>query len=205
MAKDNRDSIVVREISPDDWPLIELLFGEKGACGGCWCMHWRTPKGGKMWEEAKGEPNKKSARRLIMGGKAAGIIALDKSEPVGWCSFGRRDEFPRLDRTKAYQYVSAPKIERNEIYSIVCFFVKASHRKLGLGKRMAKAAVDAIAKRSGQLVEAYPVTLTKAGNKLPPAFSFTGPETLFERLGFEEVQRLADSRPLYQLKLERHD
>jgi len=23
------------------WPQFELLFGQRGACGGCWCMLWR--------------------------------------------------------------------------------------------------------------------------------------------------------------------
>jgi len=45
------------------------------------------------------------------------------------------------------------------------------------------------------------VTLTGDGNKLPAAFSYTGPEIIFQRLGFKEVQRLAKSRPMYRLEL----
>ena len=26
------------------WDDFEELFGEKGACGGCWCMSWRLKK-----------------------------------------------------------------------------------------------------------------------------------------------------------------
>ena len=35
----------IRELSPELWPAFEALFGEKGACAGCWCMFWRTEKG----------------------------------------------------------------------------------------------------------------------------------------------------------------
>jgi len=45
------------------------------------------------------------------------------------------------------------------------------------------------------------VTLTQDGNKLPAAFAYTGPEIIFQRLGFKEVQRLAKSRPMYRLEL----
>jgi len=45
------------------------------------------------------------------------------------------------------------------------------------------------------------VTLTKKGEKLPAAFAFTGPEIIYQRLGFKEAQRLAASRPLYCLEL----
>ena len=26
------------------WSDLEELFGERGACGGCWCMFWRLPR-----------------------------------------------------------------------------------------------------------------------------------------------------------------
>jgi hypothetical protein len=61
------------------------------------------------------------------------------------------------------------------------------------------SAIKAIAEHGGRIVEAYPVTLTKDGKRLPAAFSFTGPEALYQQLGFREIQRLAASRPLYRL------
>ena len=32
-------------LTPALWPALEQLFGEHGACGGCWCMFWRIEKG----------------------------------------------------------------------------------------------------------------------------------------------------------------
>ncbi len=188
--------MVIRELEKTDWPRIELLFGARGACGGCWCMHWRREKGGKDWEAAKGEPNRKAFRELVESGKAHGILVLDGDQPVGWCSFGKRTDFPRLERTKAYR-----REDGHKVWSINCFFIAAGYRGRGLGRGMADAAVKAIKKRRGKLIEAYPTTLTKDGNKLPPAFSFTGPERIFQQLGFREVQRLAATRPLYRLEI----
>jgi hypothetical protein len=72
---------------------------------------------------------------------------------------------------------------------------------MGLIYRLTEAAIKAIRKRKGTIIEAYPVTLTKEGKQLPAAFSYTGPETVFQRLGFQEIQRLSASRPLYRLEL----
>src|SRR5262249_49234892 len=40
----------VKEYAPSLWPALEELFGENGACGGCWCMVWRVQKG-ERWDE----------------------------------------------------------------------------------------------------------------------------------------------------------
>jgi len=29
----------------ESWVQFEKLFGDKGACGGCWCMWWRLKSG----------------------------------------------------------------------------------------------------------------------------------------------------------------
>lgn len=189
-------AIKTRELRSDDWPNIEELFGQRGACGGCWCMFWRTPQGGKMWRDAVGEPNKKTFRRLIKDGQAHGILAFDGDHPIGWCSFGRRADFPRTETMKAYRRDDAA-----EAWSINCFFVRKEYRSAGVGELMCEAAVKAIAKHKGRIAEAYPVPLTKDGNKLPAAFVYTGPEAIFKKVGFKLVQRLSYSRPLYRMTI----
>lgn len=185
----------LRELTRHDWPIIEELFGEKGACGGCWCMHWRLPRGGKLWEESKGEPNRKAFEKLLTAGKVQGILAFDGPKPVAWSSFGLRSGFPRTERMKAYQ-----RDDLEQVWSINCFFISRGYRGLGLGERLIAKAVAAIKKRKGKIIEAYPTPLTKQGEQLPAAFSFTGPEVIFIRQGFKQIQRLSHSRPLYRLK-----
>ena len=33
-----RAGIAIAPLTPDRWDDFETLFGERGACGGCWCM-----------------------------------------------------------------------------------------------------------------------------------------------------------------------
>ncbi len=188
----------VREIGKTDWPFIEKLFGPRGACGGCWCMSWRVPHGGKTWQAVKGEPNRKAMKTLVHSGEAHGILAFDGDVPVGWCAFGKRAEFPRTETMKAYRREDA-----EDVWSINCFYIAKGYRDQGLASQMAEAAVKAIVKRKGRVIEAYPVPLTKDGNRLPAAFAYTGPEVLFKKLGFKLVQRLSFSRPLYRLTVTR--
>ena len=34
-------TLSIRPLTSDLWPAFEDLFGENGACNGCWCMYWR--------------------------------------------------------------------------------------------------------------------------------------------------------------------
>src|SRR6266496_789133 len=119
--------LTIRLLTPDDWPILTRLFGSNGACGGCWCMWPRVPKGGKAWEGAKGPKNREAFRRLVKAGKVSGILAFAGDEPVGWCSFGPRGTFPRLERVRAIQ-----REWSEDTWSIVCFYIPARWRRCGV-------------------------------------------------------------------------
>ena len=55
----------VRPLRRNDFGVIERLFGARGACGGCWCMAWRSEFGGKRWRAQLGEPNKVAFARMV--------------------------------------------------------------------------------------------------------------------------------------------
>ena len=45
-------------LSADRWQDLEMLFGLRGACGGCWCMYWRLPRA--QFTAQKGEGTKQA-------------------------------------------------------------------------------------------------------------------------------------------------
>lgn len=194
-----QSGIVFRELAPEDWRDLESLFGERGACGGCWCMHWRIPRGGKMWTTVKGEPNRRAFQTLVQQGQSHGILAYATKTLIGWCSFGRRSDFPRTETVKAYRFPGDGSDQ--VVWAINCFYLMKEYRGIGIAHGLAEAAVRAIRKRRGKIIEAYPVTVTAQGTRLPAAFSFTGTEPMFKRLGFKAVQKISPSRPLYRLHL----
>jgi hypothetical protein len=93
--------LTVRLLRDDDWPVIQTLFGPNGACGGCWCMWWRVPHGGKLWTEMKGKKNRTAFRKLLEDGEVHGVLAFSGDQPVGWCSFGPRRSHVRLETVRA--------------------------------------------------------------------------------------------------------
>jgi GNAT superfamily N-acetyltransferase len=187
---------VYKEAVPELWPDFERLFGTNGACGGCWCQHWRVPKGGKTWELIKGSPAKQAMKELFTSGEITGLLAFKNRVPVGWCSFGPRIGFPRTETVKAYR-----RDDIDNVWSINCFFIDKNHRNKGLSRKILKATLRFLKKRKVKRVEAYPVTETRDGRKLPPAFSWTGPLKIFKDEGFEIIQQLSISKPLVRKKL----
>lgn len=186
----------VKEMSPELWDDLERLFGEKGACGGCWCIWWRIEPGEK-WQDVKGQEAKKRLRGMIENGKARGLIAYDGDEPVGWCTFGKRTDFPRLNRARTLQCEDADAIS-----CVPCFYVKNRYRKKGVSAELLKAAVTALANEGETIVEGYPVKPTKPGNKdIPGAFAFTGTISLFEKEGFVLTGSRATAKLRYRKAL----
>src|SRR5262245_9184891 len=128
-------AIEVRALTKGDWPVIERLFGANGACGGCWCMWWRVPRGGELWEKQKGEPNKRAFKKLVQSGNVRGVLAFSSDEPVGWCCFGPRGEFPRTERIKALRAEWDA-----HTWSINCFYIPSAWRGRGVATKLLAAA-----------------------------------------------------------------
>lgn len=171
-----------RELSPDLWPALEKLFGPNGACGGCWCMFWRLGAG-ERYEDVKGPRAKARFKNLVKRGKIHGILAFHGGEAVGWCSFERRVDLPRLDRAPSLRIVDAERV-----WSLPCFFVKSGWRGRGIAMRMLDAAEKALLARGAEIAEGYPV---KVGQRQGAAFIYTGVTSMFDACGFA----VAEARP----------
>lgn len=171
--------IECRAATPDDAATITRLFGANGACGGCWCMHWRVEKGGAAWKACKGEPNRRAFLELLKQGHAQGALAFAEESPIGWCNFAPREEFPRLRRSRVLQYKAAP-----ETWSINCFYIAPGWRGRGVASALLKEAIATAFERGARVLEAYPAP-QKPREKLVAAFAWTGTLSLFAKAGFK--------------------
>lgn len=176
-----------RPLTPDRWPDLERLFGERGACGGCWCMSWRLRR--PEFDKNKGEGNKKALRKIVRSGAQPGILAYADGAPAGWCSIAPRTEFSFLERSR----VLAP-VDDQPVWSVTCFFVARPFRRKGVSVQLLKAAV-ALARRQGaRMVEGYPQEI--GARRDPDAFVWTGLASAFRKAGFKEVARRSKQRPI---------
>ena len=184
------EAIITRPLTPHDWPAVAELFGENGACGGCWCMWWRMPQHGRAWQEAKGAGNRRSLEALVRGGHQHAILALVGDQAAGWCSFGPRESFPFLARSRALAREAPPGT-----WSVVCFFIATRYRGQGLGTVLLHAAAERALALGATEVEGFPVV--PHADRVPAAFAYTGLPAQFEAAGFKPLRRPADARPIY--------
>jgi len=191
------ESIRFEELRPDLWPAVEQLFGPNGACGGCWCMCWRTPTY-KAWLNIRGAGAKRAFRNLIEEGKARGMLAFVGDEPMGWCSFGPRLDFPVLQSIEAYR-----RDDIGNVWSITCLFIHRKWRGKGLSRGLLKGSIEAMRRQGVRIIEGYPVITTKSGRRVSASMAWKGPLKIFDEQGFKVVQSIDALKPLVRLRLKK--
>jgi GNAT superfamily N-acetyltransferase len=180
-------------LTAKQWKDLLNLFGERGACGGCWCMWWRMTR--SEFNREKGEGNKKAFKKIVDRGEVPGILAYVGREPIGWCSVAPREAFSSLERSRILK-----KVDNKPVWSVVCFFVAKPFRYKGVSVSLLKAATEYVKKQGGKIVEGYPVE--PKTEKFPDAFAYHGLASAFRQAGFKEVARRSKTRPImrYHIK-----
>jgi len=176
------------------WADVERLFGERGACAGCWCMLWRLPR--KDWEAGQGEGNRRALRKLVRGGAEPGVLAYRDGEPIGWCAVAPRADYPALARSRVLE-----PVDDRPVWSVACLFVARPHRRCGVSARLLEAAVVHAGRHGATIVEGYPTV--PSTDRAPDAFLWTGTAAAFEWAGFREVARRSPTRPIVRRKTRR--
>ena len=174
-------------LTSDRWPDLEELFGERGACGGCWCMWWRLRH--SEYEKHKGEGNKKAMKAIVDKGGIPGILAYVEGMPVAWCSVAPRSHFSMLSRSRILK-----QVDEKPVWSIVCLFVKKNLRNQGLSIKLLSKAIEYVNQQGGQVVEGYPVEPKK--DRMPEVFASTWLASAFRQAGFIECARRSETRPI---------
>ncbi|ANN20540.1 GCN5 family acetyltransferase [Amycolatopsis orientalis] len=181
------------ELTDDTWPLFERLFGPGGVQGGCWCAFFRLT--GPEFKRAGKDGRKAHVRGEAAAGKPLGLLALaDDDEPVGWVAVSPRPDNPRLARSP----VAASAGDQAGVWSVTCFYIDRKARRQGLSGALLRAAVEFAARRGARAVEGYPVEVL---GKRPGADLYHGTVSMFEKAGFELVERRPPARALMRFRV----
>jgi GNAT superfamily N-acetyltransferase len=186
MILNERMDLKFRPLTLDKWNDLEQLFGENGACGGCWCMYWRLTR--KKFTEQLGNINRRAFKKIVKSSEIPGIIAYSKGKPIGWISIAPREQFPALERSQTLK-----RIDDKPVWSIVCFFIDKSFRKKGITRLLIKNALDYAKENGANIVEGYPAEPIK---KMSDASVYTGTKSAFIKEGFGEVTRGPNKRTI---------
>jgi GNAT superfamily N-acetyltransferase len=180
------------DIRPATWADFESLMGEKGGCGGCWCMLWR--RSAKQMAAGKGEGNRQAMKALFDRGETPGLVARVGPEVVGWIQVDRRAAFVRLAASR----VLAP-VDAADVWSVSCFFVDKRFRRTGLSLGLLNAAAKWAQSRGATMIEGYPIDTPR--QSYPAVYAWTGFLPTYRKAGFTEVARRSDTRPIMRRHL----
>jgi GNAT superfamily N-acetyltransferase len=182
-------------VTKSNWGKFAQLFGEKGACGNCWCMYYRRSKA-EFDEGKKFDGNKDAMKELVKAGKPVGIIGLFDGRAIAWCAFAPREDFSKLERSRVHK-----RIDDAPVWSIPCMFIDREFRRVGVSMMLLKGVIEYAKEKGIGIIEAYPTIPTQ--EKLPDAFAWIGLYSTFEKVGFKIVDRTSKNRPMVRYSVGR--
>jgi GNAT superfamily N-acetyltransferase len=182
----NAPTLVFQPLTPDRWEDFAVLFGKNGACGGCWCMHWRERQGGN-------DANRAAMQRIVETGRPPGLLAYAGGDCIGWIAVAPRADYLGLTRSRVLK-----PIDDSPVWSVTCFFIHKAWRQRGVSVALLRAAADWARSEGARILEGYP---TDPAKPQPAAFVWTGLEAAFRAAGFSEAARRSPTRPIMRLEL----
>jgi GNAT superfamily N-acetyltransferase len=188
------ERITIEPLTKANWGKFVQLFGEKGACGNCWCMYYRLTKA--EFKEGQSGGNREAMQELVVEGKPTGILGFYEGEPIAWCAFAPREHYSRIERSRVHK-----RIDDLAVWSIPCFFVDKKFRGYGVTVEMLKAVIRYARDNGIKVLEAYPTIPTKP--RFPDSFVWMGLYQSFEKAGFEIADHKSKNRPLVRYYTEK--
>jgi GNAT superfamily N-acetyltransferase len=196
MDKKNLSQITIEPVTKKNWNKFVRLFGEKGACGNCWCMYYRLSK--TAFNEGKAnEGNKQAMKKIVWEGNPVGLLGLLNGHPIAWCAFAPREDFVKLENSRVHK-----RIDDKDVWSIPCFFINKNYRRSGVSVILLTGAIKYAKENGIKIIEAYPTIPTQ--NNIPDSFAWFGLFKSFERTGFEIVDRKSKNRPMVRYYIDKN-
>lgn len=180
-------SVTYEPLTKNNWNHFVQLFGEKGAADNCWCMFYRLSK--TDYNQGKAGGNKEAMHQLVMQDKFVGILAFYEGHAIAWCAFAPRKDYLKLEHSK-----NPISVDDQPVWSIPCFYIDKSYRRLGITSELLKASIQYAKENNIKIIEAYPAIPSK--EKVPDSSAWIGFYKTFEEAGFEIVDQTKPNRPV---------
>lgn len=148
------------------WEDLQAVLGSRGPGARCQCQRYKLARG----ESFAGFPAEERASRLRDqtdagnpgSGTTSGLVAYAGDLPVGWCNVEPRTAYQGLLRNQRVPWDGRSEDKEDEtVWAITCLFTRAGHRRQGVSRELARAAVAFARDRGARAVEAYPITTTQ--------------------------------------------
>jgi GNAT superfamily N-acetyltransferase len=193
--------LTTKELSTRTWNDFESLFAEGTGWGRCACLYAlqapRSTRGG-TWAEQR-ETNLGTMRVLVEEGTSQGVLVYDRGAPVGWCQYVAKDDLRFADVAGS-----------GAAWFVTCFVIDPRSRGLGVTGVALRAALEAIGRRGGGIVEGHATAMVPGpAPKAERKGAYIDGDLLFSggsakvRFGFE-VEGVGSVTALYRTKRSMH-
>jgi GNAT superfamily N-acetyltransferase len=179
---------------------LQTIFGTRGTACRCWCQRYKlAPR-----ESFGSFPAEERAHRMRAqtecghpgSDTTSGLVAYVDGEPVGWCAVEPRPAFTGLVRNTRVPWEGREEDRDDEsVWAVTCLFTRAGHRRRGVGRALARAAVDHARERGARAIEGYPMTTENAILEE----LHVGTEAMFAGAGLRVVARPTKRRAVMRL------
>ncbi|MET1033854.1 MAG: GNAT family N-acetyltransferase [Arthrobacter sp.] len=186
------------------WEDLQAVFGQRGLAHDCQCQWFKLRPA--EWKSTTWEDRAASLRGQANSGtpgaQTTGLLAYLAGEPVGWCAVEPRTAYPRLLGMRV------PWAGRDEdrddagVWTVSCFATRAGHRRRGVSRALARAAVDFARERGARSLEGYALE-TEPGREVAWGELYVGGRGVFEAAGFREVARPTPRRVVMRIDFAR--
>ena len=138
-------TLKAKELSRRTWDDSQTFFAEGtgwGRCGCLFALQVRRPAArGRTWAQQRAS-SLETMRDLVEQRRSQGILVYDDGTPVGWCQFVPKHELRLKERAAA-----------GAAWFVTCFVVDPRYRGHGVTGSALRAAIEAIRRKGGGIVE----------------------------------------------------
>jgi GNAT superfamily N-acetyltransferase len=169
---------------------LDAVFGTRGPASRCRCQRYKLARR----ESFAAFPTEVRADRLRRqtecghpgSDTTSGLVAYLDGEPAGWCAVEPRTAYEGLVRNNRVPWTDRAEEKTDDsVWAVTCVFARAGCRKQGIGRALARAAVEFARERGARAIEGYPMTTKDALLEE----LHVGTEAMFADAGFTEVTR----------------
>jgi GNAT superfamily N-acetyltransferase len=153
-----------------------------GKFGYCSCMRWRLPSA--QFRNLGRDGRAAALSELVSAGRAAGVLAYQGEDAVGWCSIAPQEDYAAVLASRVI-----PRLSGEGVWSIVCFFLAPQARRRGLLAPLLEAACAHAAYSGARIIESYP---WPGG----ASYRYMGTRDLYLAAGFCDVDVPDGCRPV---------
>lgn len=142
---------------------LQTVFGTRGPASRCQCQRYKL----EPRETFAAVPAEIRADRLRQqtacgdpGSKVtSGLVAYLAGEPVGWCAVEPRANYAGLVRVYKVPWLGRAEDPADDsVWAVTCLLTRSGHRRRGVSRALARAAVDFARDRGARALEGYPMT-----------------------------------------------